>query len=80
MRVQNSAFLTLAALLHNAQALLKIIKTLEKQRKAKLAKRKKARKLDKKGDFCFPVRGGKLVSKYGLHYHETLKQLFHNYF
>ncbi|MFC1585798.1 murein hydrolase activator EnvC family protein [Fibrobacterota bacterium] len=56
----------------NARALSKIIKALEEQRKAELARDKKGRTLDKKGRFCAPVRG-RLVSRFGLQYHSTLK-------
>jgi len=74
-RLQNSEEVKRRALKEmekNARALSKILMVLEKQRKQELARKKKARKLNKKGKFCVPVKG-RLVSRFGIQYHKTLR-------
>ena len=55
----------------NAKALENIIKDLEERRR-RLLVAEGPKVLDKDGDFCEPVKG-KIVSKYGVHYHQKLK-------
>jgi septal ring factor EnvC (AmiA/AmiB activator) len=75
---ENAKRQALKEMVKNERALLKIIKALEKQRRQEMAGSKKARELDRKGKFCSPVPGGRLVSRYGLQYHKTLRTTTRN--
>lgn len=56
----------------NAKALQKIVQALEARRKQNETSQKKEQELRQTGPVCPPVNG-KIVSNYGIQYHETLK-------
>ncbi len=61
----------------NEQLLNEILAGLEKRRQQELARNKKARALETGTKYCSPVEGP-VVSRYGMHYHATLKTTTRN--
>ena len=67
----------LARLEENARKLDAIIRALEKRRQEGIAKGRKGRELEMGTRYCAPTQG-KVVSRYGLQQHETLKTATRN--
>lgn len=61
----------------NARKLDAIIRALEKRRRDAIAQGRKGRELETGTRFCAPVQG-RVVSRYGLQYHQTLKTATRN--